>query len=374
MTLSAMITRRAVLGIWLPVAVITAAHYLTGPELHYLHDIFRRLYYLPIVLGAFLFGSRGALAAVLVTTLAYLPHAFSTFLVMDPAHGIEKLLEIILYWAVGILAGLLVDRERRQRERAERLVEKLRRTLEQKQLMENELVRAGRLSALGELTAGLAHELKNPLASLKGTAQIFGDEIAPDSPRRRMLEMHLKEIDRLADILDRFLEFARPRPPDSVEIDLSAIVEETVELVKARAGQKRVSLEKSYGAESFLVRGDAQQLSQVVLNLLLNALQAVGEGGRIVLALHGERRERKEFICLEVSDDGPGVPPELRDRIFNPFFTTRSQGTGLGLAISARIVEAHGGLLEVGDSAMGGARFAVVLPLLPPPHAPGERR
>lgn len=336
------------LALWIPIAAVTAAHYLTGPDLHYLHDIFRRLYYIPIVLAAFLFGSRGAVAASLAVSVVYVPHAFTTFVNMDPAHGIEKALEILLYNVVGIVTGLLVDRERRQRERAETLVRSLEDTLEDKRLMEAELVRAGRLSALGELTAGLAHEIKNPLASLKGTAQILGDEIAPDSPRRRMLDLHLREIDRLAATLDRFLAFARPHEVQRREVNLGGIVDDVTALLEPQARRARVQVVRAPG-DVLSVPCDPDKVAQVLMNLLLNAIQAMPDGGEVRIRLYEVTRGLRRFACLEVSDTGPGVPVEMRDQIFNPMFTTRADGAGLGLSISARIIEAHGGLIEVSD-------------------------
>ncbi|HOU54610.1 MAG TPA: ATP-binding protein [Myxococcota bacterium] len=351
----------AALAVWGPIAAVTAAHYLTGHELHYLHDIFRRLYYIPIILAAFLFGMRGAVAAAVVVSLVYLPHAFTTFLVMDPAHGIEKVLEILLYHVVGVVTGLLADRERRERRRAETLVQSLEATLEDRSLMQQELVRAGRLSALGQMTAGLAHEIRNPLASLKGTAQILGDEIAPDSPRRRMLDLHLREIDRLAAILDRFLAFARPHEVTHRDSDLARVVDDVIALLEPQARRQHVRLERVPGSLP-PIPCDPSLMAQVLMNLLLNAIQAMPDGGTARVALRRVLRGPRRFAGIEVTDTGPGVPEDLRDRIFDPLFTTRPDGAGLGLSLSARIVEAHDGLIEVSQAPGGGACFLVLLP------------
>ena len=361
-----LVSAKAFALVWGPIAAVTAAHYLTGEHLHFLHDIFRRLYYLPIILAAFQFGLPGALSAAVVVVVAYLPHAFTSMATMDPAHGSEKILEMILYMVVGIVTGALVERERRQRERAERIAVDLSAAIEDRRAMEQEVVRAGRLSALGELTAGLAHEIRNPLASLKGTAQILGDEIPETSPRRRMLDLHLREIDRLEAILSRFLAFARPQGLELGDVDLVEVVDDVLLLASAHARRAGVDLDRApVDGPPAVVRGDKEKLVQVVLNLVLNAIQALeGRGrtdGRVTVALERTARSRRSFHGIVVTDNGPGVPEGLRDQIFNPFFSTRADGAGLGLSISARIVEEHSGLIEVGDAAGGGACFRVLL-------------
>lgn len=365
------LTRRAFAALWVPIAAVTAAHYLTGESLHWLHDIWRRLYYLPIILGAFSFGLRGSTWAAVVVAVVYAPHAFTTFATIDPAHGIEKTLEMVLYLVVGVVTGALVDRERRERARSDAIARDLRAAMEQMRVMEQEVIRAGRLSALGELTAGLAHEIRNPLGSLKGTAQILGDEIGEGSPRRRMLELHLAEIDRLGSILDRFLSFARPQPLEIADVNLREVAADVQGLVAAHARGSAVSLVTEDGPD-VATRGDKEKLVQVVLNLVLNAVQAAsrpgggaegGQRGLVRLRVVPITRSGRAFGAIEVADNGPGVPPDMRERIFNPFVSTRPDGTGLGLPISARIVEEHAGLIEVDDAPGGGAVFRVLLPL-----------
>ena len=206
------ISPRALLLIWLPVVAITAAHFGTPGTYDWLHDVLRRLYYIPIIVSAFLFGLRSALLTSVVVSLLYLPHAFwltgphahhHGMIHADPTGTANKVLELVLYNAVAVVTGLLVEKERRARRDVEQKIVEM-------QAMEQQLVRAGRLQALGELTAGLAHEIKNPLASLKASSAIIADEIAETSPRRKMVVILQKEIDRLAALLERFLSFARP--------------------------------------------------------------------------------------------------------------------------------------------------------------------
>lgn len=338
---------RALLLLWGPVFLVTAAHYLTPADYHWLHDIFRRLYYIPIVLGAFYFGLRGALSASIFASLVYFPHAFMNMAVMDPGRSVEKGLEILLYNVVALITGILAARERAERERQQGIAETLHATLEEKEALEDQLVRSGRLQALGELTAGLAHEIKNPLASIKGCAEVIADEVAPSSPRRKMVEIQKRELQRLQTLLDRFLNFARPSACAMATVGLHDIVDHVVSLSSASSAELDIRVETSGGGSLPPVWGDREQLTQVVLNLLLNALDATPAGGVVTITCDARQRHGRKFGCIEVTDRGPGVPAELRQKVFNPFFTTKANGSGLGLSIAARIVDLHNGHLEV---------------------------
>lgn len=367
----ALLSPSAGLLLWLPVALITLAHYSTAASHLWLHDLFRRLYYLPIVLGAFRHGLRGALAVALVASAAYVPHAFTRLFEPDPAGGLEKFLEILLYNAVAILAGVLVDRERREQLRQQRITQELEHALGENRRLQEQLVRAGKLKALGELTAAVAHELKNPLASIQGAAEAIADEIPADSPRRRLVEIQNKEIARLGQTLERFLSFARPQAVLGEPVDLAKIASQVRELVEHRARQQDVSITvENNGAQP--VTGDADRLQQVVLNLALNALDAMPQGGRLSFGLHLEQGPNGREQVFEVADTGPGIPREEAERIFDPFYTNKENGTGLGLSISERIVEEHGGYIELAPAAEG-ACFRIHLPLAERGgHDPGD--
>lgn len=354
---------RAWVLLWLPVLLVTGAHYLTSSSLHQLHDIYRRLYYIPILLAAFNFGLPGALAVSLLASLVYLPHAFTFLMEHDPAHGLEKILEILMYNVVALITGILAARETRERRRQQQIAARLNDTLEEKRDLEEQLIRAGRLSALAELTAGLAHEIKNPLASIKGASEIIADEVPPDSPRRRMVEIQKQELDRLHNLLERFLSFARPKPALEAGFNVCELLEHIKGLVESRGDRRGIGLELRCPTPGLMIQGDWNQLSQVVLNLVLNALDASPAPARVTLVCRRETLRRKPYAVIEVSDQGPGVPPELRDQIFNPFFTTKESGTGLGLAIASRIVDQHRGFIKVDANPQGpGACFSVWLP------------
>jgi signal transduction histidine kinase len=360
----ALLSARAWLTVWIPILLITAAHYGTGSHLSWAHDVLRRLYYIPIVLGAFAFGLRGALAASIVTSILYMPHAFGGLhhYHHDPGGSIEKLLEIVVYNLIGWITGTLADREVRERLAQQRIARQLAESLEEVKLMEAQLVRSGKLRALGELTAGLAHEIKNPLASLKGAVEILSDEVRPDSPRRKMIDILNKELDRLAAVLERFLSFARPKSVTVTDICIDDVIEPVVALVEPQARKQDTRIRWDRCPKPASIRGDKEQLTGVVMNVVLNAVQAMPAGGEVTISSEPATRGKRQFCQITIGDEGPGVPEDLKDKIFDPFVTTKDAGSGLGLAIAARVVDAHDGLIEVGVRKPHGAEFRILLP------------
>jgi len=365
----ALIDWRAGVGVWLPLLAITALHYGTPAEHHWVHDVARRLYYLPIVLAAFLAGLRGGLLLALLSSALYLPHAFTHLHHMDPAPALEKFLELVLYVAVGSIGGVLVDRERTERLRQQDLALALQRTLDELKATERQLIRSGRLGALGQLTAGLAHEIKNPLHAMRGTAEIVRDALDEDTAERRMQALHIDEVDRLTGVLERFLDFARPSDPVLARVDLRQVASRVGELIAAQARGDDVQLDVDLPDRAVEVEGDRDQLVQLGLGIALNGLQAIVEGGgerRLAIRLRDETRGPRSFHALAIGNGGPPIPDELRERIFDPFVTTREDGTGLGLPVAARIADAHRGFVETRNLPGGGVEFLVLLPVPDP--------
>jgi signal transduction histidine kinase len=361
-------TPKMVLSAWIPCLVITVLHYRTGAHHAWGHDVLRRLYYLPILLAAFSGGMRGGVTISVFASLVYLPHAFTSLLVQDPADALEKGLEIILYNIVAVVAGLLVDRERRERERQERLATRLGDALAEQRRIEAQLIRAGKLGALGEMTAGIAHEIKNPLHALKGTAEILRDAVPEGVPERRMLELHIEEIDRLGQTADRFLSFARPIPADRRPVEPKSLIDRVVSLVSTQARKEGVeTVVATDGAVGLpKVMGDPDLLSQLLLNIALNGVQAMapGGGGTLTFTLGTERQGGKEYVRMSVANTGPPIPEENLERIFDPFYTTKDGGTGLGLSICSRIADEHEGTVAVRNlPAGGGVDFSLTLPV-----------
>ncbi|MFU8819770.1 MAG: sensor histidine kinase [Desulfurivibrio sp.] len=360
----------------LAVVAIGLLHYFTPGHLHFYHDTFRRLSYFPIVLGALWFGVRGGLILAGLSSLAFIPHLFHFF-----GQGLNtylgELTEIALYLATGLVVGVIADREHRLREQYRRLSEKLKSShrrlhRETTQLLaaEKQLAAAQRLSALGRLSASLAHEIKNPLSSIQGTAEIFLDEFPPGHPRREFVEILLKETARLNSTVDKVLGYSRGQaaaneePRESLERLLTRIA-----ALVANPLQKKGINYRTHGLEQgALLAVPANPISQVFLNLLLNAIDAVPQGGEISLTVAC----RDQGCRVMVADNGPGVAEADREKIFTAFYTGKAEGTGLGLLISRKIVESLGGAITVGDRPGGGALFTVFLPeKIPSENFPG---
>jgi two-component system sensor histidine kinase HydH len=346
------------------VIVITALHYSTNIQDARIHDIFRRLYYIPIVLGGLWFALRGGLGTSIVVSILYAPHVLFQWGNM-PAAKPEQYLEILLYNVIGFLTGFLSQRERTQKERYQAAVGHLEKSYaqlkEQADLIleiEEQLRRADRLSALGELSAGMAHEIRNPLGSIRGTAEILQDGIESSDPRYEFTRILIKEVDRLNRVVQNFLDFARPAEKERSAVDVGGLLREVLTLTRLHAQKNGVKIELEVG-ETPPVQANPEQIKQAFLNLILNALQAMPDGGTLTLAAETE----EDRLRLRFSDTGQGIPQENLERVFNPFFTTRSNGTGLGLAITHRIIQGHGGRMEVESRVGEGTTFTVILPV-----------
>ena len=331
------------------VLLITLMHYNTAMHIHAAHGIYRRLYYFPIIIAAFRGGAQAGWWTAVVICILYIPHAFG-LIGFDPAPTLEKVLEMVLYLAVGLVTGALEDRDKRTRDH-------LRHSLDEREHLEQQLVQRERLAAVGQLSAGLAHEIRNPLASIKGAAEILGDGPETAGPRARMLTILREETGRLNEVLTRFLEFARPVDHGRTILDLAEELRRLEDLLSHRPEAPEVHLQVPEGSWSF--KGDVTQVRQMLLNLGLNAAQAAGPNGRVGLALEHDDLA----ITIIVTDDGPGFTEEARANLGTPFFTTRDEGTGLGLATSVRIASDHGGSVSVDSDVGSGARVVVRLPL-----------
>jgi two-component system sensor histidine kinase HydH len=228
--------------------------------------------------------------------------------------------------------------------------------------LRSEIARNQRLATVGRLAAGVAHEIRNPLSSIKGFATYFQERYRENAQDARTAAILIQEVDRLNRVVSQLLEFSRPVSILARPVRLSRLIGDTLKLIDSQAREKRITVQTDIYANAEEVRLDPDRLSQVLLNLFLNSMEAMDSGG--VLAVRVEEAPNARRIEIRVSDTGSGIRPEDLPQVFEPYFTTKPTGTGLGLAIAHHIVEAMGGDIAVESRLGAGTTFTLKLPLI----------
>jgi signal transduction histidine kinase len=229
--------------------------------------------------------------------------------------------------------------------------------------MRNRLLEADKLAALGEVAAGVAHEIRNPLVSIGGFTRRIRKKVGEESPITPYLDVIIEEVNRLERTLNEMLDFSTDGRGQYEEHSLSLIMDQALDLLRREVEENRVTVERAYGPDLPQIYCDERQIKHVFLNLYLNAIQAMGpEGGKLVLKSFSVTREGKQFVAGEVNDSGGGISMDVIHKIFNPFFTTKDTGSGLGLSIVHKIVTRHFGQVEVHNREGEGVSFLVTLP------------
>jgi len=240
--------------------------------------------------------------------------------------------------------------------------------------MEEQINRSDRMATIGQFAAGIAHEIRNPLTSLSGSIQVLKGELELKGANRHLMDIILRESERLNNLITDFLLFAQPAKTNKVKMDIGQVIDETLELFKNSPGQNQsIKIVKNLEKE-IVVLGDQHQLKQLFWNLIINAAQIMPNGGELKVKLEtvnadgtsgrfqgSKRRDMTPFAKISVSDTGNGINPDEKEKIFEPFFTTKEGGTGLGLAIVHRIVENHDGFISVNSQRNKGTTFEIFL-------------
>ena len=229
-------------------------------------------------------------------------------------------------------------------------------------LAQHNLIRASKLAAVGEMSAVIIHEVRTPLGIMRSSAQMLKREPGLSGEARELADFIESETERLNRLVSSLLDSARPRPLNKAPVDVHGLIHEAGALLFAQVEKKHIAIVEKLEAKNATLSCDAAQLTQVLLNLILNAIQVLQPGGRIMLST----REEGDWFCIDVADDGPGIPAEERTRVFEAFFCKREGGVGLGLAIVQQIIAAHGGTIVAGTSELGGAVFSMRLLRLKP--------
>jgi PAS domain S-box-containing protein len=235
--------------------------------------------------------------------------------------------------------------------------------------IQEEILRMDRLVSLGKLSSGIAHELRNPLAGIKTTAQALSEEMSKDDSRREYLNRITKEIDRLNELLKTFFSFAKPQKLNLIDCSVKDVINEIIPFLFKEIADQGVRFVETYHPQLPKIKVDKNQMYQVFLNLFLNAIQAMPNGGELKIEVtptvsYSQDGPSQRFIKIMISDTGKGIPPSIISRIFDPFFTTKPKGIGLGLSITYQIIKKHGGSIKVESKLEKGTSFIINLPVI----------
>jgi two-component system sensor histidine kinase HydH len=228
--------------------------------------------------------------------------------------------------------------------------------------LQREVETSRRLASLGKLAAGVAHEIRNPLSSIKGFATYFKERYRDHPEDHKTADIMIKEVDRLNRVITQLLDFARPLNIEKKRASLQNLINHTLKMIETQAGDQNITLEKTVPREVGEAMIDPDRMSQVLLNLYLNAMEAMGEEGGVLSVSLSEERDPSPMVKIAISDTGVGIKKEDLEHIFDPYFTTKPSGTGLGLAIVHKIVEAHKGEIRVQSDPGEGTTVSVSLP------------
>jgi two-component system, NtrC family, sensor histidine kinase HydH len=334
------------------------------------------IYYLPAVTAAMDFGTLQTLFWTALASLAYCSHLIPAL--MEYSFPEVDVTELVIRNLFIFLAALVVNRfvmeNRRQASRYQTLAETLADTNRRLEDAREEARRSDRLAALGQLSAGLAHEVRNPLGVIKGSAEMLHRVLKTDESLSSELANNISsEVNRLNALISRFLDFARPTQIEKRPESIPALVDRALKAVHDRWPDAAVAVERQYAANLPEVPVDGGLCEQIFTNIFLNAYEALGSGGgKICVSISeaqgavGSQDTGGRGVLIEIEDNGPGIPVELREQIFNPFFTTKKTGVGLGLSIVSKIVDDHRGWIRVADPQIGerkGTCFKVFLPM-----------
>lgn len=458
------------------IAAITISHFTTDIDVHNIHHIYRRLYYIPIILSSFWFGLRGGVFCALFISVIYLPHLLFQHHAAFFAQ-LNMYLEVVLYNLIGLITGLLSYAQMKEKKRYQQTAFELEKKLKEiknlqlfnqnilnsiqsgvitidsnnkitlvnptakqilgdslkkgamisevgfkfplnsplsnvgmgdstvikknikeipvtldngkslllevgiseltnhkgvttgnvivftdhteKNELELQLSRATRLSELGEMAAGIAHEIRNPLYSIKGTAEIISEDFKKNDKKYSISKIMIDEIDRLNNLVNDFLIFARPKEPTFIEADLFDLIRKTLEITKFKFEQSDKIIEFVSNKNIPPCYIDPEQIKQVLINIIFNALEAIHSDGSIKIDI----RENSFYVIIDVIDNGPGISESCIEKIFTPFFSDKDSGVGLGLSISQKLIESNNGKISVTNNRNGGCCFSIYLPL-----------
>ena len=333
------------------------------------------IFLLPVITAAMYFGPLGTLLWTTASSAAYVSFLIPALVDfrLDWQGASELMIRILFFFLVAMTMNRFVIEYRIQVRRHQLLSQTLAEANRNLQRAQEEARRAERLAALGQLSAGLAHEIRNPLGVIKGSAEILNQKLGSGDALAKELSGYIyTEVNRVSALVSRFLDFARPSQLDLRPAQVPEVVEKSIKAAEEQGATSAVKIVRDYAPNLPDVMLDEGLCEQAFLNLVLNACQAMGEaGGELQIRIRPAESNGHDQVVVEIEDSGPGVPADMKEQIFNPFVTTKKDGVGLGLAIVSKIIDAHGGSVQlIARQQQPGACFRVVIPVTGPAVGP----
>lgn len=347
--------------------LISYFHFTTPPEEGHIHLILMQFYLVPILIGAVQFGVIGGFGTAAVISVIVAPHIIFQW-IGGAQHHLLGYLQIAIYNAIGYLTGLKSQLEMKARKHLTETAEELAKTLstlekqsEEMAELEEQVSHSERLSVIGELMASLAHELRNPLASIRGSVDILKAELSGKEKQGEFFQILVNETERMSGVVENYLALARRSKSTDVEYDIVDIIRSTSTLLTSRAKRDQIVISSNIPDHPILVKGDPNDLRQVLVNLVLNGIQSMGSPGGV--SIGAQIFDDSNPLCvISIEDEGSGIPDDEFEKVFEPFFSTKEQGTGLGLSIVKRIVDNRQWQIEVENREPTGSKFTLSIP------------
>ena len=355
------------------ITVISVLHYTTPTMKWQFHLLYMQSYFIPILIGAFQFGIRGGLGVAVVISLIYFPHIMLQWGGMVE-NNLMRFLQIALFNVIGYLTGIKTQKENEEKARTQQALKELEESLlqlrkqsEKLSDLEEQLRLADRLSIVGELTASLAHEVRNPLGAIRGTVEILRDEFGDKLKETDFFRILIEETERLNSVVDNYLSFARKKDQEESQYNIREVVQNSTLLLSSKARKSGIQFKIDLPQAPIILEGNPNNLRQSLVNLELNAIQAMNNGGEISITgqlVDGNDSSLKQKILrLTINDQGSGIKTGDLEEIFKPFFTTKADGTGLGLSIVKRIADENHWQIDVSSKPGSGTTFTLLIPV-----------
>jgi len=340
--------------------VIANLHFMTPVRFPHFHLLYDRLCYIPILLGAFWFGFRGGIFTAIGLVCIHLFHIETQWGGYFFSYNLNQTLEVVMYLIIGVVTGALSERSIQTARHLSLSYDKLREKTDEVLKAEEQLRRTERIQALAELSAGIAHEIRTPLSSIKGAAEILASPNLTAERREEFTQILIEESKHLNRVVSEFLDFARPKTSEPICCRLEDVIDGVLDLIQLQCQQHDIHLIRNYEPNLRTVLFDPGQLKQVFANVITNAIQVMPNGGTLTVAC---RNNGNTTVVCTVEDTGEGIGEKNLLRIFDPFYTSRPQGTGLGLSIVQKILKHHHCTIEAANRPEGGACFTLHFPI-----------